>query len=99
MNVAELRAELESDRAWREEELLAFQNRGALIEDDSERDRYRRALVVLLYAHYEGYCKFAFSSYVAVINSSGVRCGDADYAVAAASLSEAFHALSNPEKK
>jgi len=55
MNLAALRAELEADRAWREEEIRVFQNRGSVIEDAEELNRYRRALVLLLYAHYEDF--------------------------------------------
>jgi hypothetical protein len=99
VNLAALRAELEADRAWREEEIRAFQNRGSEIEDKEELKRYRRALVLLLYAHYEGFCKFAFILYATTINSSGISCGEASYAVAAASLNEMFRNLRNPQKK
>jgi hypothetical protein len=99
MNLADLRAELEADRAWREEEIRAFQNRGSEIEDKGELKRYRRALVLLLYAHYEGFCKFAFTLYATTINSSGISCGEATYAVAAASLNDMFRNLRNPQKK
>jgi hypothetical protein len=99
MNLAAIRAELEADRAWREEEIRAFQNRGSTIEDEEELNRYRRALVLLLYAHYEGFCKFAFTLYATAINSSGISCGEAAYAVAAASLNDMFRNLRNPQKK
>lgn len=99
MNLAALRSELEADRAWREEEIRAFQNRGSTIEDEEEMNRYRRALVLLLYAHYEGYCKFAFTLYATAVNSSGISCGQASYAIAAASLNEMFRNLRNPQKK
>ena len=99
MNLAELRAELEADRAWREDELRAFQNRGIDITSDIELNRYRRALVLLLYAHYEGFCKFALTLYTSAVNRSGILCGDANTALAAASLSDLFRNLRNPQKK
>jgi hypothetical protein len=99
MNLAALRAELEADRAWREEEIRAFQNRGSTIQDEQELNRYRRALVLLLYAHYEGFCKFAFTLYATAINSSGISCGEATYAIAAASLNDIFRNLRNPQMK
>jgi MAE_28990/MAE_18760-like HEPN len=99
MNLAELRAELEADRAWREEEIRSFQNRGASIDDEKERKRYRRALVLLLYAHYEGFCKFAFVLYASAINRSGILCGEACHAIAAASLADLFRNLRNPQMK
>jgi hypothetical protein len=99
MNLAELRAELEADRAWREEEIRAFQNWGAALSDEEELKRYRRALVLLLYAHYEGFCKFAFALYVSAVNRLGISCGAAAYSIAAASLADLFRELRNPNKK
>lgn len=99
MNPAAVRAELEADQAWREEEIRLFQNRGAAITDEEELRRYRRALVLLLYAHYEGFCKFAFTLYADAVNRAGIKCGEATYAIAAASLSEVFRNLRNPQMK
>jgi hypothetical protein len=99
MNLAELRAELEADRAWREEEIRTLQNRGATIDNSEELNRYRRALVLLLYAHYEGFCKFAFTLYTSAINRSGISCGEAAHVIAAASLADLFRNLRNPQKK
>ncbi|HXL21340.1 MAG TPA: MAE_28990/MAE_18760 family HEPN-like nuclease [Candidatus Dormibacteraeota bacterium] len=99
MNFAQLYAELEADRAWREEEVRTFQNRGAKLDNENDRRRYRRALVLLLYAHYEGFCKFALTLYASAVNRSGISCGKASYAIAAASLADLFRDLRNPEKK
>jgi MAE_28990/MAE_18760-like HEPN len=99
MNWDQLYAELESDREWREEEIRTFQNRGAKLESQSDQERYRRALVLLLYAHYEGFCKFALTLYASAINRSGIVCGKAEYAIAAASLASVFRDLRNPNKK
>ena len=99
MNLTALRAELEADRAWREQEIRTFQNRGSTIGDEEELKRYRRALVLLLYAHYEGFCKFAFTLYATAINSSGISCGDCVRSLAAASLNDMFRNLRNPQKK
>jgi len=99
MNLAELRAELEEDRAWREQEIRDFQNRGSGIADEEERKRYRRVLILLLYAHFEGFSKFVFTLYASAVNSTRITCGQANYAIAAASLAEMFSNLRNPEKK
>jgi hypothetical protein len=98
MNLAELRAELEADQAWRVDEIRAFQNWGATI-DEEKLKQYRRALVLLLYAHYEGFCKFALTLYVSAVNRLGITCGAAAYAVAAASLADLFRNLRNPQMK
>jgi hypothetical protein len=99
MNLAGLRAQLEADRAWRDDEIRAFQNRGSTIEDEEELKRYRRALILLLYAHYEGFCKFALAMYADAVNKLGISCGEAAYAIAAASLSDIFRDLRNPSRK
>ncbi len=99
MNLAELRAELEEDRAWREEEIRDFQNRGSSIASEEERKRYRRALILLLYAHFEGFSKFAFMLYASAVNRTAITCGKANYAIAAASLADMFTSLNNPQKK
>jgi hypothetical protein len=99
MNLPKLYAELEADREWREDEIRAFQNYVAKLDSAGDRKRYRRALVLLLYAHYEGFCKFALTLYVSAVNQSGILCGQADYALAAASLAGLFRDLRNPNKK
>lgn len=99
MNAENLRAELENDLAWRLDEIRFFSNTGQALSDVSKKDQYRRALVVMLYAHLEGFCKFAFSAYANAVNGAQIRCGDANYAIAAASLADLFEALHNSEGK
>jgi len=99
MNIPDLRAELEADRAWREDEVRKLQNLGGNLGSDGERDQYRRALILMLYAHFEGFCKFALSLYCSAINRARIQCGQADFALAAASLAPLFRDLRNPDKK
>lgn len=99
MNIAQLWAELENDQAWRQREIRFFQNQSAKLESEKEQNQFRRPLILLLYAHFEGFCKFALSLYVKAINEEGIKCSDADYAIAAASLADLFRTLRNPEKK
>jgi MAE_28990/MAE_18760-like HEPN len=99
MNIADLRAELEAERAWREDEIRKLQNLGESILDTDDKDQYRRALVLMLYAHFEGFCKFTLSLYSSAINAAQIQCEQADVALAAASLADVFRDLRNPEKK
>jgi hypothetical protein len=99
VNIAQLWAEIEGDLCWRQDELRFFQNQLAVIDPEDEQERFRRALVLLLYAHFEGFCKFALTLYVDSINRSGITCAEATSAIAAASLSDLFKALNNPDKK
>lgn len=99
MNIADLRAELEADRAWREDEVRKLQNLGESLSRAEEKDQYRRALVVMLYAHFEGFCRFALSLYCSAINRARIQCEQADFALVAASLAILFRDLRNPDKK
>lgn len=52
----ELRAVLESELAWRQEELAFFRNQlNGILEEN--KDKYRKSLVLILYSHMEGYIK------------------------------------------
>lgn len=69
MNISELRAQLEEDLAWRLDELRRLRN--ALLgnlEEDSWPASAIRALIVMQYAHLEGFVRNAFSLYVTAIN-------------------------------
>jgi MAE_28990/MAE_18760-like HEPN len=98
MTSAQLHAELENERAWREEELRFLQNRCKDLTA-VDKEKYSRALVLMAYAHVEGFTRFALLGYVRCVNSSGIHCNDAVDSIAAASLSDVFAALRNPEKK
>jgi hypothetical protein len=95
---AQLFEELENERAWREAELRFLQNQCTTLSV-TDRANYSRALVLMAYAHVEGFTRFALLGYVRCINASELKCADAVSAVAAASLSDVFSALRNPEKK
>lgn len=88
---------MEAERAWREEEMRFLQNQ---CKDLSDGDREVLTCVILMaYAHVEGFTKFALLSYIRCVNSSGLRCDEVVDSIAAASLNDVFLALSNPEKK
>lgn len=99
MNIAALYAEMEADQQWRQDEVRFFQNQLASIADEDEKNQFRKALVLVLYAHFEGFCKFALTLYVDSVNASGISCGDANHAIAAASLADIFMALRSPDSK
>ena len=73
MDFDSIRAELEQDLAWRVDEIRFLQNQGSALGEDDKR-RYRRALVLILYSHFEGianfHSRFAFGYRIAV----GVKC-------------------------
>jgi len=97
MDAQQLRADMEADRTARQAEILFYQNQVELARSDPDKDRMRRALVLLLYAHYEGFTKFAFAAYISAVNAEGLKCAEANSAIVAAALSELFKELRNPQ--
>lgn len=99
MSLASIRAELEAELTWREDEIRFFRNQLANIAGYSRKMQYRRALVVMLYAHYEGFCKFALEQYVKSINKAALKCGDVTAAVVAGSWRAIFQAIESGDQK
>ncbi len=99
MNTESLWAEIENEQAWRTEEIRFFQNQLANIHSEQGQKQYRRVLIVLLYAHLEGFCRFALLHYIKAVNNEDISCGNASYPIAAASLADLFHALRYPDTK
>jgi hypothetical protein len=94
----ELYADLEGDRRSREAEIALFE--GLIPRDDgSNRDSLKRSLVLLIYSHVEGYCKFSLLTYVGWLNSAGLKCEQVAYPLVAATLSKVFAALRDPSSK
>ncbi|MFM0329207.1 MAE_28990/MAE_18760 family HEPN-like nuclease [Paraburkholderia strydomiana] len=93
MKIDALRAEMEEDLSWRIDEIRFFQNTCASVGSEVGQQRFRKALVVLLYANLEGFAKLVFTTYVSAINAEAVACQEANLAIAAASLSDVFRYL------
>src|SRR4028118_1366781 len=86
--------ELEDDLNWRETELAILKQQAVLASKDS--DRYRvllRAMWALLYAHYEGFCKFAWDLYLEELQKAGVKRKNCKDEIAKLSLQKKFKAL------
>jgi RiboL-PSP-HEPN len=98
MNIDDILAELEIEQTWRYDEVRFFQNQSTNAPENRQ-DQFRRILILLLYAHFEGFCKFAFTLYVNNVNAAHIKCEQANYAIAAASLSDLFNALQDSDKK
>lgn len=91
-------AEIEAEQEWRTEEIRFFANR-MNASDVPQATRYIRPLVLLLYSHFEGFLKFAFLLYVRAVNEECLTCGEANFALEAASLSKVFASLRDPQRK
>lgn len=91
--------ELEEDRASREGEIRLIENVIARSDNDDEKNMLRRSLVLLTYAHLEGFCKFALTAYASAINSLHLPCKDASVPLVALTLAKIFVALRDLKSK
>lgn len=99
IDLAAVRSEIELEREWREAELRFLRNRIAEIRATKDQDLVRKALVVMLYAHFEGLTKALFTIYVNALNGLGIAISSAHSALAAAAMADLFRALRNPDAK
>ncbi|MEQ8998025.1 MAG: MAE_28990/MAE_18760 family HEPN-like nuclease [Coleofasciculus sp. B1-GNL1-01] len=86
--------QLEEDLDWRLTELAILKKQAVLASKDS--DRYRallRALWAMLYAHYEGFCKFAWDLYLDELQKAGVKRKNCKDEIAKLSLQKQFKRL------
>lgn len=90
---------MEAELEWRSAEMRFFHNLCENIPSDDQQEQFRRALVLLLYAHFEGYCKFALALYVSAVNNLGLCCKQVSPAIVAATLHDVFVKLRDPSRK
>ncbi|MEV7373621.1 MAE_28990/MAE_18760 family HEPN-like nuclease [Streptomyces sp. NPDC090301] len=87
-----VRSALERELSWRWDEVRRLRNLQS--SDAAKREEVatalRRALLVLLYAHVEGFAKFAFEQYADAVNKAKLPVGKARNPLAAACLLERF---------
>jgi hypothetical protein len=87
-------AELEGDLKWREAELAALKIAVSSTKEGSVRhDALLRAMMALLYAHFEGFCKFAWDIYLNTIQKNNVLRKELNTPLACLSLEEKFKEL------
>ncbi len=98
MTFVDLRKQLELDLEWRQKEMRLFYNMLSNIDDDEEKRSYCKALIVMLYSHFEGFCKLAFSIYIDIINQESLRCSQVNVNLAVISLGEIFQGINDPNK-
>ena len=90
MNLEAVRAEFEEEQTWRQNEIRFLRNQIENIVGIPEKMQFRRALVVMLYAHYEGFCKFALLQYVRAVNRATIKCEEATFAIVAGAWEKIF---------
>jgi hypothetical protein len=89
-------SEIEADLDWRERELAILR---IYLSDKhvsgTEKNVLFRAAWALLYAHYEGFCKFALSVYFDKLERSGVNCDALASEVQCFALTDQFKTMRN----
>lgn len=98
MTADEFRANLENDLAWRQEEIAFFKNQLNYISEENK-NRYRKALVLILYSHLEGYIKLSLQTYIQFINSLGLTRNMVTAGLKAAAMNKEFNAYDNLDRK
>jgi hypothetical protein len=94
----ELRAALEVELAWRQEELAFFKNQlNEILEEN--KNKYRKSLVLILYSHLEGYIKICLQTYIQYINSQMLDRRDVSTGLMVASMHKEFIAYENLDRK
>ena len=99
MSLEYFQEQIEAEREWREAEIRFLDNNQRKLVRQEERLKLRRSILCLIYAHIEGFVKFAFTLYIDEINKKGLTCSSVKPAIAAAALHKEFQALNNKDKK
>ncbi len=101
VNVSRYRELIEEDLFWRLEEINFFNNQlnnfraidSSEIEIERvkvEKDKYRKSLVLILYAHFEGFFRYSFEVYAEALNNENVEIHKVVEPLAASSNSSEF---------
>src|SRR5262249_14155478 len=86
-----VRANLEAELSWRRDEVRNLRNLSPRETSRPQlRQPHRRALIVMLYAHLEGFVKFALEQYATAINGAQLSIKDAKPQLSAACLDSRF---------
>lgn len=99
MNLEKIYVQLEEELTWRQDEMQFLHNQLSYITKEEDKKCYRKALVVMLYSHFEGFCKAAFSIYANAINQESLTCSHVIDPIIASSLATVFRDFENTNKK
>lgn len=97
IDIDAFRAAIEAERHWRSSEIKLLKNQIALMAE--HQDVARKALVVMLYAHFEGLVKMILTSYVETLCSLNISLSDLHVALVPVALDDVFRQLRIDEKK
>lgn len=93
MTADEFLGELLRESLWRFEEVQHLNNLVTREPDEDRQASLRKSLIMLLYAHFEGFTVFALDHYRTAINNAGVLCREVTPEVLAGSWDRVFNAM------
>src|SRR5205807_2364342 len=98
MTSADFEAELFRGYNWRFDEVRRLKN---LIESAPrvDRDELRKSLVLVLYAHFEGFCVFALQHYLNAVNALRLPCREVTPAIVAGAWERLFNQMEKGDEK
>ncbi|MCG3671911.1 MAE_28990/MAE_18760 family HEPN-like nuclease [Aliarcobacter butzleri] len=101
MTINELREEMESELTWRSDELRMLKNNLQFIIKEEDKSKYRKSLVVMLYANFEGFCKICLLSYIKYLNNLSIKRKDISRKpeLIASSMYEIFKLYDDKDRK
>lgn len=94
-NILEFRSDMEDSLSWRVNEFLALKN---LLRSDNSVPVVK-TLIVMLYAHFEGFFKDCLECYIKYINSTNLTLSNFIDTVITASLSREYMAFEDSNRK
>src|SRR5690606_27125863 len=84
---------------WRWDELNHLKNILSYSNDERKTEQLRKSLVVVLYAHFEGFCVFALQHYQQALNTARLTCVEVVPAIVAGSWEHLFRAMETGDEK
>lgn len=90
---------METELAWRQEELAFLKNQLSNIQEEIQRDKYRKCLVLMLYSHFEGFIKICLLSYIQYVNSLHLKRENFNEELVVSSMHREFNAYDNNDEK
>lgn len=94
-NILEFRSDMEDSLSWRVNEFLALKN---LLRSDNSIPVVK-TLIVMLYAHFEGFFKDCLESYIKYINSTDLALRSFIDTIITASLSREYSSFEDTNRK
>lgn len=99
MTKDELREVLEDELLWRLEEINFFKKQLLNLNEEDEKKRYRKSMVLILYSHLEGFIKSALINYAQYLNGLNKKREEFDFTLIATSMNKEFKAYENKNSK